>query len=131
MLARLENLEKRFEDMESQLASPEMLADQERWRKLAKTHADLKSVVDLFRRYKATLSELQDSRTLIEDEDPEIRSLAQEDSKRLQELSVSLEQELTQALLPGDPMDAKNIILEIRAGTGGKRSWRWNCPGTS
>ncbi|MDR2502822.1 MAG: PCRF domain-containing protein, partial [Deltaproteobacteria bacterium] len=119
MFARLENLEKRLEDMEKQLSVPETLEDQEQYRKLAKTHAEIKGVVDIFRRYKATLEEMEGSRALCADPDPEIQSLAQEESKRLKEEIESLERELTLALLPRDPMDDKNVILEIRAGTGG------------
>lgn len=122
MLARLENLERRFEDLEIQLSSPETLADQERYRKLTKTHAELKEVVETFRLYKGVELELAASRGLLDDPDPEMRALAQEEYKELQARLTSLERELTLLLLPRDPLDNKNIILEIRAGTGGEEA---------
>lgn len=122
MFAKLEHLEKRFEDLEQQLSSPEMLADQDKYRKLTKAHADLKEVVDVFRKYKESSAQLQDNRELLNDPDPEIKSMAQEEAKTLQEELDNMEQELTLLLLPKDPMDDKNIILEIRAGTGGEEA---------
>ncbi|MDR2051247.1 MAG: peptide chain release factor 1 [Deltaproteobacteria bacterium] len=122
MFARLENLEKRFEDLERQLSSPEMLADQESYRKLSKAHADLREVMDVFRLYKRVRAELKSNRELLEDPDPEIKSLAQEESRNLQEKLDSLERDLTLLLLPQNPLDNKNIILEIRAGTGGEEA---------
>ncbi|MDR2891855.1 MAG: peptide chain release factor 1 [Deltaproteobacteria bacterium] len=122
MFAKIENLERRFEDLEQQLSSPETLSDQDRYRKLTKAHADLKEVVDLYRKYKDTAAQLQDNRELLEDADPEIRGMAQEESKSLQAELESMENELTLLLLPKDPLDEKNIILEIRAGTGGEEA---------
>lgn len=122
MFAKLENLEKRFEDLERQLSSPEALSDQERYRKLTKAHADLKEVVDVFRRHKELAAQLRDNRELLNDPDPEIKTMAQEESKELQESLTNLEHELTLLLLPKDPMDDKSIILEIRAGTGGEEA---------
>ncbi len=122
MFTKLENLEKRFEDLERQLSSPEVLSDQERYRKLTKAHADLKEVVDVFRRHKELAAQLQDSRALLNDPDAEIKAMAQEETKSLQEALDALEKELTLMLLPKDPMDDKNIILEIRAGTGGEEA---------
>lgn len=122
MFAKLENLEKRFEDLEQQLSSPEALADQDRYRKLTKAHADLKEVVDVFRRHKELAAQLQDNKELMNDSDPEIKAMAQEESKELQETLAELERELTLLLLPKDPMDDKSIILEIRAGTGGEEA---------
>lgn len=122
MLAKLENLERRFEDVEQQLSSPEVLADQDRYRKLTKAHADLKEVVDVFRKYKDVRNSLAESRELLQDSDTEMRSMAQEEIKNLEPQATSLEHELTILLLPKDPMDDKNIILEIRAGTGGEEA---------
>lgn len=119
MFAKLENLERRFEDLEQQLSSPDVLSDQDRYRKLTKAHADLKEVVDVFRRYKECKNSLAESRELLQDADAEIRSMAQEEIKTLEPEAESFEHELTILLLPKDPLDEKNIILEIRAGTGG------------
>lgn len=122
MFTKLENLERRFEDVEQQLSSPEILGDQDRYRKLTKAHADLKEVVDLFRAYKKVQSDLAESRTLAQDPDAEMRAMAQEEVKTLEREAENLERELTILLLPKDPLDAKNIILEIRAGTGGEEA---------
>lgn len=122
MFAKLENLEKRFEDLEQQLSSPEALSDQERYRKLTKAHSNLKEVVDVFRRHKELSAQLQDNRELLNDSDPEIKAMAQEESKEIQETMEQLERDLTLLLLPKDPMDEKSIILEIRAGTGGEEA---------
>ena len=122
MFAKLENLERRYEDVEQQLSSPEVLGDQERYRKLTKAHSDLKEVVDVFRKYKEVKSHLAESRELLQDGDTEIRGMAQEEIKELEPEAEGLERELTLLLLPKDPLDDKNIILEIRAGTGGEEA---------
>ncbi|MDR2076546.1 MAG: peptide chain release factor 1 [Desulfovibrio sp.] len=122
MLTKLENLEGRFLDLEQQLSARDILSDQDRYRKLTKAHADLKEVVDLFRQYKEVQAHRADSRELLADADPEIRSMAQEEIRRLEALAQDLEKQLTLLLLPGDPLDEKNIILEIRAGTGGEEA---------
>ena len=119
MFAKLENLEHRYEDLERQLSFPDVLSDQDRYRKLTKAHADLKEVVDVFRKYKEAKGHLLESRSLLEDADTEIRAMALEEIKVLEPEVEALERELTLLLLPKDPMDDKNIILEIRAGTGG------------
>jgi len=122
MFAKLENLERRFEDVELQLSSPEVLGDQERYRKLTKAHADLKEVVDVFRKYRNIQAQLEESRALLQDSDAEIRSMAQDEVKTLEPEAEALERGLTMLLLPKDPLDEKNIILEIRAGTGGEEA---------
>ena len=122
MFAKLENLERRFEDVEQQLSSPEVLADQDRYRKLTKAHADLKEVVDVFRAYKDARAQISESRALLQDSDAEMRSMAQEEIRNLEPETERLERELTILLLPKDPLDEKNIILEIRAGTGGEEA---------
>ena len=122
MFAKLENLEHRFEDLERQLSMPDILNDQDRYRKLTKAHADLKEVVDVFRRYKEVKANLADNKGLLNDSDPEIRSMAQDEIKGLEADIEAMEKELTLLLLPKDPLDDKNIILEIRAGTGGEEA---------
>ena len=119
MFAKLENLEHRYADLEVQLSSPDVLADQEKYRKLAKAHSDLKEVVDVFKQYKEVQAGLAGNKELLADSDPEIRAMAQEEIKELEAQAEGFEHELTVLLLPKDPLDDKNIILEIRAGTGG------------
>ncbi|MCT4627351.1 peptide chain release factor 1 [Halodesulfovibrio sp.] len=119
MLAKLEHLERKFEDLEQQLSSPEVFGDQERYRKLTKAHADLKEVVDAFRKYRSMQEALEENKELMHDSDPELAEMAKEEVKELEVQIPAMEEELTILLLPKDPMDEKNTILEIRAGTGG------------
>ncbi len=122
MFAKLENLEHRFADVEQQLSSPDVLNDQERYRKLTKAHADLKEVIDMFRDYKELRARLAENKELLNDGDADIRSMAQEENREIEAALENREKELTLLLLPRDPMDDKNIILEIRAGTGGEEA---------
>ncbi|MDR1242789.1 MAG: peptide chain release factor 1 [Deltaproteobacteria bacterium] len=122
MFAKIENLERRFEDLERQLASPAIMDDQERYLKLIKAHAELKELVEFYRLYKHLSAQLRENRELLMDSDQEIKALAQEEAKSLQDELEHLEQKLKLLLLPADPMDDKNIILEIRAGTGGEEA---------
>ena len=119
MFAKLENLERRFADLEQQLSSPDILNDQDRYRKMTKAHADLREVVDVFKKYKEQKAQFDESKAMQNDADPDIRDMAFEEAKELEKSMEKLEQELKILLLPKDPMDDKNIILEIRAGTGG------------
>lgn len=122
MFAKLENLERKFEDLEKELSRNEVLNDQERYRRLTKTHSDLAPVVAVFRDYKKAQADLSDNKTLLADEDPEMRALAEEEIDRLKNDLLEMEEKLKVLLLPTDPMDEKNILLEIRAGTGGEEA---------
>lgn len=122
MLAKLESLEQQFIDLEKQLSDPEIVTDQERYRKLTKAHSDLKEVVDVFREYKAALKNVEENAELAEDPDPEMRALAEEEIRAAKDLLPVLEDKLKILLLPTDPLDEKNTILEIRAGTGGEEA---------
>ncbi|MDP3426077.1 MAG: peptide chain release factor 1, partial [Humidesulfovibrio sp.] len=119
MFAKLEEIEHSFLDLERELGAPEVLADQERYRKVAKSHADLGLIVKAFREYKRVSQELADNRELLKDADPEMRELAEAESTGLKTRLEELDDELKFLLLPRDPLDDKNSILEIRAGTGG------------
>jgi peptide chain release factor 1 len=122
MFAKLEGLERKYLELETQLAEPGVFADQERYRKLTKTHADLREVVELFRKHRRTQEALEENRQFLHDPDPEMRAMAQEECCQLEEKLPGLEQELKVLLLPADPLDARNTILEIRAGTGGEEA---------
>lgn len=122
MFAKLEALEKKYTDLEAELSQPDIFNDQDKYRKLAKAHADLRSVVELWRRHRELTREISDNRLLLKDDDPEIRNLAHEEIKAAEAELPRLEQELKIALLPPDPLDEKNTILEIRAGTGGEEA---------
>ena len=119
MFAKLENLEKRYLELEGQLSEPGIFDDQERYRKLTKAHSDLKPVVELFRQHRDAANDLRGNKELENDPDPEIRAMAHDEIRSLQETMQNLEHDLKLLLLPKDPLDEKNILLEVRAGTGG------------
>lgn len=122
MYAKLDALEQEYLQIESDLSDPEVYGDQDKYRRLSKSHADLAPVVSAFREYRALSSEIDDNKELLRDNDPEIRELAEAEIERLKQALAGLEQKLQLLLLPNDPMDEKNIILEIRAGTGGEEA---------
>ena len=122
MFAKLESLEMRYLDIEHQLMSAEVINDQDKYRKLTKAHADLREIIDQFRAYKGLLHREQENRVLLNDSDPELRSMAQEEARELEIACEAAEKNLKLALLPRDPRDDKNILLEIRAGTGGEEA---------
>jgi len=122
MFAKLEGLERKYMELEAQLAEPDVFTDQERYRKLTKAHADLREIVGLFRKHGEVRKALEESRQFLNDPDPEMRAMAQAECCQIEEELPKLEQELKVLLLPIDPLDAKNTILEIRAGTGGEEA---------
>jgi peptide chain release factor 1 len=119
VFAKLEGLEKKYLELERELSQPDVFDDQDQYRKLTKAHADLRPVVEMYRRYRDVALELEDNRQLLHDDDPEICEMAREEVERAENDLARIEHELTVLLLPTDPLDEKNIILEIRAGTGG------------
>ncbi len=120
MWEKLEELEARYEELSLRLADPEVIADQSQWQKHVKAHADLEEVVQVYRQYRDVARELSDNRELLAGGlDPEFRDLVEEETEILQQKQNSLEEQLQRLLLPRDPNDEKNVIMEIRAGTGG------------
>ena len=122
MFAKLESIEQTFEDLEKQLGDPDLYNDQERFRKLSKAHSDLKDIVALFREYKSLRENLSENEEMLHDQDQVIRQLAEEEAEHLRQRLPELEHQLKLLLLPTDPLDEKNTILEIRAGTGGEEA---------
>ena len=120
MLEKLQTLETRYEELSRALGDPGIAAKPGRLRDTAKAHADLREVIDTYRLYKQTRQQLEDAREIIKSEqDEELLELAQEEVRLLGAKEEKYEQELKVLLLPRDPNDEKNVILEIRAGTGG------------
>ena len=119
MFAKLESLERKYLELEASLADPEVFNDQDRYRKLAKSHADLEEIVTLFRKHKALINDIEENKLLLHDDDSDIREMAKEEIQQAEAQLPDLEHQLKVALLPPDPLDEKNTILEIRAGTGG------------
>jgi peptide chain release factor 1 len=119
MYEKLEEVERRYETLSHLLSQPEVIAKQEEFQKVAKEYAELGKVVDLYRRIKKLDEEMKESQHLLNEEDEEMKRLAKEELNRLTEVKEKMEEDLRMALLPKDPNDEKNILLEIRAGTGG------------
>ncbi len=121
-LKKLEEVEKRFEELTEKLADPELVGDREKYAKIAREHAELSEIVETYRTYKKTLEEIEGNKELLEDQDEELVKLAREELKELTAKAEELEKKLMFLLLPKDPNDEKNILLEIRAGTGGEEA---------
>lgn len=119
MFASLEDVVDRFREVEGLLSDPAIISDQKRYRELTKEHADLSEVVTVYGNYKQLCSDIEGNRELLQDSDPEMKELAKAELPELEERQAQLEEQLKLLMLPKDPNDDKNIILEIRAGTGG------------
>jgi len=123
ILPRLEELERAYEELTARLADPEVLRDQQRYREMARTHAEMEEIVGRFREYRRLERELAEARSLLAEEQDEdmliyLREEEEAAARRLREL----EEEMRSLLLPRDPRDRKNVIMEIRAGTGGEEA---------
>jgi peptide chain release factor 1 len=119
MFERLEQIAARYEQLGREMASDEVVNDHERYQKVAKQHRDLEPVVETFRDYQRTKQGIADAQTMLAETDADIRAMAEEELTQLEERLPKIEEELKLKLLPKDPNDEKNVILEIRAGTGG------------
>lgn len=123
VLAKLEELNRRYEELGEELARPEVMADLGKLRKFAKEQADLDEIVKAYRNLSDVLREIEDLEAMVADAaDAELVELAREDLPALREKQAKIENELQVLLLPKDPNDAKNTFLEIRAGTGGEEA---------
>ena len=116
---KLDNLEKRFEELGAQMADPAVISDNETYRKTAKAHRDMEAIVSKYREYKAAAENLQQAQGMLLEADAEIRAMAEEEVAALTPRLATLEEDLKFLLLPKDPNDDKNVVIEIRAGTGG------------
>ena len=119
MFQRIKDIEKRYEELERLLSDPAVIANRAEYQKLAKEHADLTPLVETFRDYEKAGRQLDEAQQMLREGDEGLRELAKEEIPALRQRIEELEQRLTILLLPKDPNDEKNVILEIRAGTGG------------
>ena len=119
---RLRDLEREFEQLNEDLGDPEVIADMRRYTALAKHHAELEQIVDAYRRYRQIERGVADTRELLDESDPEMRQMAEDELDALESESERLEEDLFRMLLPKDPNDEKNVVLEVRAGTGGEEA---------
>jgi len=120
MFGRLEQVEARYAELEKALASPELVSDSAKFQKTAKAHAEIAELVEKYREYKDLMKGIADTRAMLADEsDAEMKAMAEEELASLEQRLAHVEEDLKVLLLPKDPNDEKNVILEIRAGTGG------------
>ncbi len=122
MFDKLKGVEKRFLELERLLSDPEIVADRGAYQRYSREHADLDKIVTVFRTYRQTLKDLDDSKELLKDGDPDIIDLARDDINSLTIQKEHLENDLKKLLVPKDPLDEKNVIVEVRAGTGGEEA---------
>jgi len=119
ILAKLDNLDDRYQEVAALLSDSETIADQNRFRDLSKEYAELEPVVKAYLDYRDVINNLQEAKLLLKDSDPDMRAMAQDELAEAENQRVPLELSLERLLLPKDPNDEKNVFLEIRAGTGG------------
>ena len=120
---RLEAIEARFKDLEAQLSDPAVISDMPLWTKVVKEHSSLKPVIDAYERLKKAEDDLRQAREIIDTEtDEEMKELAREEAEAKKEEAESAEHELKILLLPADPDDNKNIVMEIRPAAGGEEA---------
>src|SRR6201987_3754266 len=120
MFERLDQIEARYEELTKALASPEIVSESSKFQKTAKAHSEIAPIVEKYREYKDLKKGIAESKAVLaEEKDPEMRAYAQEELSKLEPRVSAIEEELKVLLLPKDPNDEKNVVLEIRAGTGG------------
>jgi peptide chain release factor 1 len=117
--SRLEEVERRYDELTAQMADPAVISDSAQYRKVSKAQSDLFDQVTKYREWKAASKNLAEARLMLAETDPELKAMAHEEIAKLEPALVKYEEELKFLLLPKDPNDEKNVVLEIRAGTGG------------
>lgn len=120
MFDKLENVEKRYEELNEKISDPEIIANQNEWKKLMKEHADIEEIVEKYREYKKVQNSIDELKELLEDK--EMHDLAQAELDEAKANLPKIEEELKLLLVPKDPNDDKNVIVEIRGGAGGEES---------
>jgi peptide chain release factor 1 len=120
MFKKLEELEKKYEELNINLSDPKIIANQSKFQECAKLHSDISKAVLKYRKYKVTIKEIdENSKLFSEEEDIEFKKLISEELEKLKEEKSNLEIELKEIIFPKDPYDKKNCIVEVRAGAGG------------
>ena len=123
MLDKLEFIEEKYEDLSHKISDPEVIGDQNMWQKLIKEHASLEPIVAKFREYRSVLNGIEDSKAMLEDKpDKDFEEMVRLELEELHEKKENLEGELTILLLPKDPNDDKDVIVEIRGAAGGEEA---------
>lgn len=122
MIEKLKGIEERYIKLEQLLSDPAVISDQKKYQEYLKEHGELNKIVPKFREYEGAMEELEEAKELLKDSDPDIRAMAKEEIPELEEKIESVRTELNILLMPKDPRDDKNVLLEIRAGTGGEEA---------
>lgn len=122
MFNKLKGVEKHFLELEELLGNPKIIQDRDLYQKYSQEHAELNKIVSVYKNYKQIIEDLEDSKELLKDADPEIKNLAREEINSLNTNRKKQEEELKKLLIPKDPLDEKNVLIEIRAGTGGEEA---------
>jgi peptide chain release factor 1 len=116
---KLEQLKERYEEVAALLADQGTIARQDQFRSLSREFAELEPVVEAYKAYESVLGSVEEARLLLNDQDPDMRAMAEEELSGAKERIEAMEQELQLLMLPKDPQDDANVFLEVRAGTGG------------
>jgi len=119
MFDRLDQIEELYEDLGRQLSDPNIVSDQANYRKVSKQHRDLEDTVEKFREYRKLKTGISEAKAMLGESDADMRAMAEEELATLEPKLEVVEEELKVLLLPKDPNDDKNVIIELRAGTGG------------
>src|ERR1035438_6524875 len=119
IIAKLDQVEARLDDLTAQLSDPAVLGDGARYQKTARAHSDLSELVGKYREWKGIQEEIAGAKAMLAENDAEMQAMAKEELTGLEARLIATEQELKVLLLPKDPHDDSNVVLEIRAGTGG------------
>lgn len=122
MFNKLKGVENRFLELEELLGNPKIIQDRDLYQNYSQEHAELNKIVSVYKNYKQIIEELEDSSELLKDADSEIKKLAREEVNSLSTEREKREKELKKLLIPKDPLDVKNVLIEIRAGTGGEEA---------
>ncbi len=122
MIEKLKGIEERYVKLEHLLSDPEVIKDQVKYQKYVKEHGELNRIVPVFRTYEQVVAQMEEAREMLKDPDSEIRAMAREEIASLEKQADTLTSRLNVLLMPKDPRDEKNVILEIRAGTGGEEA---------
>ena len=123
MFEKLDLIEERYEELAQQIADPELINRQDEWQTLVKEHASLEEIVTKYREYKKVKEEIEAAQQLLEEtDDREFLQMLEQELDELKEKQETLEQEIRMLLLPKDPLDEKNVVMEIRSGAGGEEA---------
>jgi peptide chain release factor 1 len=116
---KLDRIEARFDELTARMADPAVISDGGEYRKISKARSDMEEIVSKFRQYREADGKLEQARGMLTESDPELRELAQLEIEQLEPEIKQIEEDLRVLMLPKDPNDEKDCVLEIRAGTGG------------